>query len=85
MAGDAGGMSGQRPKAVRSIPAEPRSPVSGLPARSEAVVVGGGVVGLSVAYELARRGREVLVVDRDDVPGVATHAGGGHARADLRG
>ena len=39
--------------------------------------MGGGVVGLSVAYELARRGRRVLVVDRDDLPGVATRAAAG--------
>lgn len=51
--------------------------MNGLPSRSEAVVIGGGVVGLSVAYELARRGREVLVLDRDDVPGVATRAAAG--------
>ena len=47
------------------------------PTRSETVVVGGGVVGLAVAYELARRGREVLVLDRDDLPGVATRAAAG--------
>jgi glycine oxidase len=41
------------------------------------VVVGGGVVGLSVAYELARRGRQVVVLDRDDLPGVATRAAAG--------
>jgi glycine oxidase len=41
------------------------------------IVVGGGVTGLAVAYELARRGREVLVLDRDDVPGVATRAAAG--------
>ena len=51
--------------------------MNGPPARSEVVVIGGGVVGLSVAYELARRGREVLVLDRDDVPGVATRAAAG--------
>jgi glycine oxidase len=51
--------------------------MTGLPARSEVTVVGGGVVGLSVAYELARRGREVLVLDRDDLAGVATHAAAG--------
>jgi glycine oxidase len=51
--------------------------MSDLPPRSEAVVVGGGVVGLSLAYELARRGREVLVLDRDDVAGVATRAAAG--------
>ena len=70
-------MSGHRPKAIQSTPAHSRSSVSELPARSEAVVVGGGVVGLSVAYELARRGREVLVLDRDDAPGVATRAAAG--------
>ena len=59
--------------------------MSGLPGRSEVVVVGGGVVGLSVAYELARRGREVLVLDRDDARGCRDACGGGHARADLGG
>jgi glycine oxidase len=39
--------------------------------------VGGGIVGLAVAYELARRGRRVLVLDRDDLPGVATRAAAG--------
>jgi glycine oxidase len=48
-----------------------------LPARSEAVVVGGGVVALAVAYELARRGLQVLVLARDDLPGVATRAAAG--------
>lgn len=51
--------------------------MSELPVRSEVIVVGGGVTGLAVAHELARRGREVLVLDRDDVPGVATHAAAG--------
>jgi glycine oxidase len=51
--------------------------VTGLPARSEVVVVGGGIVGLAVAYELARRGREVLLLDRNDLRGVATHAAAG--------
>ena len=47
--------------------------MSDLPTRSDAVVVGGGVVGLSVAYELARRGRQVLVLDRGEHAGIATH------------
>lgn len=51
--------------------------MSELPVRSEVIVVGGGVTGLAVAHELARRGREVLVLDRDDVPGVATRAAAG--------
>jgi glycine oxidase len=51
--------------------------MSDLPARSDVVVVGGGVVGLALAYELARRGRAVLVLDRDDVAGAATRAAAG--------
>jgi D-amino-acid dehydrogenase len=42
----------------------------------EAVVVGGGVVGSSVAYHLARAGVETLLVDRRDA-GRATDAGAG--------
>ena len=51
--------------------------MSALPSRSEVVVIGGGIAGLGVAYELARRGREVLVLDRDDLAGVATRAAAG--------
>ena len=40
------------------------------------LVVGGGIVGASVAYHAARAGARVLVVDRDD-PGRATSAGAG--------
>jgi glycine oxidase len=48
-----------------------------LPDRGDAVVVGGGVIALAVAYELARRGRQVLVLARDDLAGVATRAAAG--------
>ncbi len=51
--------------------------MSGLPARSGVVVVGGGVVGLAAGYELARRGREVLVLESGDRPGAATRAAAG--------
>lgn len=43
----------------------------------DCVIVGGGVIGLSLAYELAGRGRRVCVLDRD-VPGrSASWAGAG--------
>lgn len=42
----------------------------------DCVVVGGGIVGSSVAYHLARTGEEVVLLDRED-PGRATDAGAG--------
>ena len=44
----------------------------------EAIVVGAGIVGAACADELARRGLQVAVVDRDMVGGGATAAGMGH-------
>lgn len=38
---------------------------------SSALIVGGGVIGLSIAYELARRGEKVTLLDRDE-PGRGT-------------
>src|SRR5690349_10793228 len=43
---------------------------------SDVVVVGGGLVGTACAYELARDGHRVTVVDRHDA-GRATDAGAG--------
>ena len=44
--------------------------------RYEAAVVGGGIVGASTAYHLARAGVETLLIDRHD-EGRATDAGAG--------
>ncbi len=46
-------------------------------AEAEHVIVGGGVIGLALAYELSRRGREVLVLERDRPGSGATAAAGG--------
>ncbi|HLU74995.1 MAG TPA: FAD-dependent oxidoreductase, partial [Nonomuraea sp.] len=40
------------------------------------VVVGGGVVGLSIAWRLARRGRQVVVVDPSPAHGASYAAAG---------
>lgn len=45
-------------------------------ARCDVVVVGGGVVGLAIAWELARAGRDVRLVDPEPASG-ATHAAAG--------
>lgn len=44
---------------------------------SDCLVIGGGVVGLSIAYELAGRGSSVTVVDRQQMGKEASWAGAG--------
>lgn len=44
---------------------------------AEHVVIGAGVIGLAIARELARRGGEVVVLDRGAGGAQATHAAGG--------
>jgi len=50
-----------------------------LPRTASAVVIGGGVVGCSIAYHLARRGlADVVVVERETVgSGTTSKAAGG--------
>ena len=52
---------------------------AGLPRTADIVIVGGGVVGCSIAYQLARRGvRNVLVLEKDTVgAGTTSKAAGG--------
>jgi sarcosine oxidase subunit beta len=50
-----------------------------LPARAEAVVVGAGCIGASIAWHLARRGVKPLVVEKEKAPGQGStgHCAGG--------
>src|SRR6267154_3889043 len=43
----------------------------------DVIVVGGGVIGLSLAWELRKRGASVLVVERGELGGEASSAAGG--------
>jgi glycine oxidase len=43
----------------------------------DAIVIGGGAIGLSLARELQKRGRKVLVVERGEPGREASHAAGG--------
>ncbi|CAN5455183.1 FAD-dependent oxidoreductase [soil metagenome] len=64
------------PEHPRPLPA-----LDGPPSGASIVVIGAGIVGASLAYQLARRGwRDVLVVDPGPIPltgGSTTHAPGG--------
>jgi 4-methylaminobutanoate oxidase (formaldehyde-forming) len=53
-------------------------PGSGLPDRAQVVVVGGGIIGCSVAYHLARRGiTDVTVLEQGSLTsGTTWHAAG---------
>jgi sarcosine oxidase, subunit beta len=51
---------------------------SALPASADVVVIGGGVVGCSVAFHLAEAGVDVLLVERDSLgSGSSSRAAGG--------
>ena len=53
-----------------------------LPARASVVVVGGGVIGLSTAYQLARAGvRDALLLERDELGSGSTCRAAGGVRA----
>src|SRR3954462_13364198 len=53
-----------------------------LPPSASVVVVGGGVVGLSTAYHLARRGvRDVVLLDKDALGSGSTSKAAGGVRA----
>jgi sarcosine oxidase subunit beta len=55
---------------------------SPLPARADVVIVGGGIMGLALAYELGRRGiRDVLVLERGALATGASGRNGGGVRA----
>jgi sarcosine oxidase subunit beta len=53
-----------------------------LPAEASVVVIGGGVIGLSVAYHLARRGvRDVVLVEQAELGSGSTSKAAGGVRA----
>jgi len=52
-----------------------------LPEAAEVVVVGGGVIGVSVAFHLAEAGRDVLLLDRGQLGGGSTARAAGGVRA----
>ena len=35
--------------------------------KADVVVIGGGITGCSIAYNLSKRGKKVVVIEKDDV------------------
>nr|WP_294529555.1 FAD-dependent oxidoreductase [uncultured Rhodopila sp.] len=62
--------------AIPALPVEDR--------HAAVLVIGGGVVGLSAAYYLARGGADVLVLDRDEVAMAASTANAGSLHVQLQ-
>ena len=50
-----------------------------LPKEAEVVIIGGGVVGSSIAYFLSKAGKDVVVLDRGKLVGEASGANGQYA------
>ena len=50
---------------------------TGIPARADVAIVGGGLIGLAVAEELGARGRQVVVLDDASRAGNSTQAAAG--------
>ncbi|MBK9519803.1 MAG: FAD-dependent oxidoreductase [Anaeromyxobacter sp.] len=74
------GADGIPPEAPPARPGEGALPP--LPARADVVIIGGGVVGLALAYELARRGTtDVLVLEQAYLNFGASGRNGGGVRA----
>ena len=55
--------------------------MSAVPAAAEVVVVGGGVIGTSVAFHLAEAGVDVCLLERDQLAGGSTSRAAGGIRA----
>ncbi len=70
------------PGVPRSPPGTPPLPADPLPSRADVVIVGGGIFGLALAWELCRRGvTDVLVLERGYLNAGASGRNGGGVRA----
>ena len=55
-----------------------------MPETADIVIVGGGVMGCAIAYNLAREGLKPVVVEKSDIGGEASGANGGGVRQSAR-
>jgi sarcosine oxidase subunit beta len=55
-----------------------------MPKKADAVIIGGGVMGCAIAYNLAREGLKPVVIEKSDIGGEASGANGGGVRQSAR-
>lgn len=55
-----------------------------MPEKAEVVIIGGGVMGCAIAYNLAREGLKPVVIEKSDIGGEASGANGGGVRQSAR-
>lgn len=55
-----------------------------MPEKADVVIIGGGVMGCAIAYNLAREGLKPAVIEKSDIGGEASGANGGGVRQSAR-
>jgi sarcosine oxidase subunit beta len=55
-----------------------------MPIKADAVIIGGGVMGCAIAYNLAKEGLKPVVVEKSDIGGEASGSNGGGVRQSAR-
>jgi sarcosine oxidase subunit beta len=55
-----------------------------MPEKADLIIIGGGVMGCAIAYNLAREGLKPVVIEKSDIGGEASGANGGGVRQSAR-
>lgn len=55
-----------------------------MPEKADAVIIGGGVMGCAIAYNLAKEGLKAVVIEKSDIGGEASGSNGGGVRQSAR-
>ena len=59
-------------------------PQQDLPVRVDVIVIGGGIAGVTSAYQLAKRGLDVLLLEKDDIASEQSGRNQGFVRQQMR-